>query len=217
MSANCKTTSVSLIWCMLPNYINRIITLRNDKIIGDVANISIILHSAIILEGFMCDLLVEEINIFSSKNTLIDRLEEDFKEKISRSTYKDFNNLYKLKFNSTIKDDLDDTGIYDSYDCLFEFRNKLIHSNSIIVVYDSDTKKSRINSQYQKVYNHLLMNKLIEPIKLDEGNNPSVDLINDMVADYFWKQTKGFIVKLTNKRSCDTSYLPIFIKNLNSI
>ena len=191
-----SSISISPPWTELPKLIE---FLRNSRDINsdliESFNITIILHSASIIEGVISQLLSNEIYIASSPS-LSNRLIKYCVDRIEKSSWKELPHLYSVIFGSKISDKVGNE-VWKGVNSLFTLRNLLTHSNPIEVTYsleDNDKIKDFvISSKYKSIYNFLANEKSIVQ-KIDINNdNSELKLITDKSADYYWENTLTFL------------------------
>lgn len=167
-------------------------------------NISIILHSATILEGFLNELLSEYIGESINDKTWKHRLNHELNSRIEKSSWGDLQYLYKLIFGKDLSSNTDND-TWKGINSLFDFRNMLTHGKIIrLNVYkENGARKAKLTGKYEKVYNFLSNEKkLIEKVNL-EMEYPSIDLVTNKAADYYWRTTFQFLTQVYKTRRKD--------------
>jgi hypothetical protein len=194
-------------WWYFPELIDFHRKIRDKVSIFHIINISILVHSAIVVEGFLYELIKLHIGEMIGSDDLESRLHNEFNEKLDKSSWSDLKHYYKLAIDSELNLVTDNEN-WKSISTLFLFRNMLTHSKpvkfSVRVKDDMPTIKHFGN--YESIYNFLLEKKLIQ--KVDIIKSMSTELINSNIADFFWNESQIFIKNVLNSDE-DFNKLPI--------
>lgn len=190
-----ENTTDSNAWWYLPSLIEflRKSRLENFNVMYCM-NISIILHSATIIEGFLNELLSDGIGENINNKTIEDRLNHELNQRIDKSSWGDLQYLYKLIFGNELFRDVDN-GTWKTVTSLFDFRNMLTHGKIIrlSVFKEKGVRKARFFGKYENVYNFLANEKkVIEKIDLNT-EFPNFSLITNKSADLYWETTISFL------------------------
>lgn len=193
-----ENTIESNAWWYLPSLIEFLRKSRLDNFNEMYCmNISIILHSATIIEGFINEVLSEFIGENVDDKSLEDRLNHELNQRIDKSSWGDLQYLYKLIFGNDLSQVVDND-TWKGINSLFDFRNMLTHGKIIrlSVFVENGIRKAKFSGKYDKVYNFLANEKkVVEKIDL-KREFPTVDLITNESADLYWKMTLRFINQL---------------------
>lgn len=188
-------SSVSNVWWELPQFVEFLRESRGDNIkLIDSFNISIILHSATIIEGFISQFMKDNIVFLDKSSTLKGRLETEFVDRIEKSSWNELQKLYKLMFGKDISTEVDNE-IWKGVTSLFAFRNLLVHSSPIGVSFheENESAETIIFGKYKNIYKFLAIEKQIVSKITYENSTPKIELITDNSADYYWRNTKVFL------------------------
>lgn len=190
-----ESTNEANAWWYLPSLIEFLKKARNENP-GEkfCMNISIILHSAIIIEGFLNELLSDFVGMRMNDKSLEDRLNIELAQRIDKSSWLDLQYLYGLIFGRELSHDSGNAE-WKGVNSLFDLRNMLMHGKTMRVsVYSkSGIRKVKLFGKYEKVYKHLAQEKkVIQQMNL-KAEYPHVDLITNESVDYYWQTTKNFI------------------------
>lgn len=215
-----ESTTDSNAWWYLPSLVKFLRKSRLENFSEMYCmNISIILHSATIIEGFMNELLSEFIGESIRDETLNDRLNKELNQRIERSSWNDLQYLYKLIFGKELSTDTDND-TWKGINSLFDFRNMLTHGKIIrlSVFNDNGKRKIQLFGKYEKVYNFLAKEKKVIEKVYQKGDSASVNLITNESADYYWFTTLEFIeqIFMLNRKivpSIETSFEIAFEDN----
>lgn len=160
-------------------------------------NATIILLSALTIEGFLVDCLSSFVvgNRFSNKNTFEGRLDHHILNKISTATFGDFPELFRLTLGKPLAECITDERLLNSVRILIKFRNGLAHARSVVYsVQDFDFFNfigqidgftfHEIENQYKDIHEYLSENGLV----WGDG-----DLFQNDIADHFAALVKPYI------------------------
>lgn len=195
-------SSETMAWWNLPPLIE---FMRKSRIentsITDSMNISIILHSATIIEGFINELLNSALGYIGDNPTRIGRLESEFKQHLEKSSWIELQYLYKIMFGTDLSSDCTNE-IWKSVISLFDLRNILTHSKRIrVTAYeDNGTRKIKMDKKYKKIYDFLALEKKIIELVDITHKYPEISIISNESADFFWDITTQFIYQIIDIR-----------------
>ena len=118
--------SISNTWWELPSFVEflRKSRIKNLKLNG-AFNISIILHSATIIEGFISQLLNDNLIFIDNSPTFKGRLEIEFSQRVEKSSWNELQQLYKLMFGNDLSSETENE-IWKGVSTLFTLRNILV-------------------------------------------------------------------------------------------
>ncbi|AVR46035.1 hypothetical protein C7S20_12650 [Christiangramia fulva] len=171
-------------------------------------NMSIVIHSALIIEGFIYEAIKQEAGLVMDDSDLDGRIYNFFDKKLDKSSWTDLNDFFKLVFNVSLKS-LTDSDNWKCIVMLFYFRNMLTHSKPIkFSVKEEDGKlKMRHFGNYELIYNYLLEKKLIEKVNFIQSM--TTELINSEIADFFWENCQTFLENII-ENSENIKMLPVY-------
>lgn len=194
-------------WWYFPELIDHHRECRKPNSLLHIMNISILINSAIVIEGFLYELIKVHIGENIEINNLETRLHQELNEKLDKSSWNDL----KYYYNLSIGVDLNLTTTnenWKSINTLFLFRNMLTHSKPVkfkVEVINNEPKTKHFGS-YENIYKFLLEKKLTNKVDIIKSMN--TNLINSEIADYFWDETQSFI-KNVLKSNKEFEELPI--------
>lgn len=183
------------LWCNLPQLIELHRKIRDSQNIHfekKTLNISVIINCAIIIEGFLYELLKQPITYLPEEDTLDSRFMNEIFEKLDNSSWTEIKKHYKLIFNRILQKETSEVN-WKNIQYLFQFRNMLTHSKPIkYIVKFIDNKPTPIHiGKYELIYKFLIEKKLINEI--DFPISMRTELVNSNVADFFWNETQEFL------------------------
>ena len=207
-----EASRISNTWWDLPPLIEFLRESRKKKLkLGNSFNISIILHSATIIEGFICQFLNDNLVMIDESPTLKGRLENEFSQRIENSSWNELQNLYKLMFGKDLSNEVNNE-IWKGVAFLFNLRNMLVHSNQLKVTYYEENKKTKIFGKYEKIYKFLAIEKkIIDEVSI-VSTYPRIKLITDKSADYFWENTTIFLKAILVNQKTEASITEVMFK-----
>lgn len=194
-------------WWYFPELIDFHRECRKQNSLLHIMNISILINSAIVIEGFLYELIKLYIGENIEINNLETRLHQELNEKLDKSSWNDL----KYYYNLSIGVDLNLTTTNENWKCintLFLFRNMLTHSKPVkfkVEVIDNEPIMKHFGS-YENIYKFLLEKKLTNKVDIIKSMN--TNLINSEIADYFWNGTQIFM-KNVLKSNKEFKELPI--------
>jgi hypothetical protein len=206
--------SVSNIWWKLPPFVEFLREYRNDNIkLAESFNISIILHSATIIEGFISQFMNDNLILPDRSLTLKGRLEKEFVDRIEKSSWNELQKLYNLMFGKELSTEVENE-IWKGVTSLFAFRNLLVHSSPIVVsLYEgNETEETIISGKYKNIYNFLAIEKQIISKIVTENSSPIMNLITAQSADYYWRNTKIFLENILSNQKIQSNLTEIMFK-----
>jgi len=207
-------SSISNIWWELPQLVEFLRKSRKDNIkLTDSLNISIILHSATITEGFISQFMNDNLILLDNSSTLKGRLETEFIDRIEKSSWNELQKLYKLMFDKDLSAEVDHE-IWKGISSLFTFRNLLVHSSPIVVssYEEKDSEETIISGKYKSIYNFLAIEKQIISKITYENSSPSMKLITDQSADFYWRNTKIFLENILSNQKIQSNLTETMFK-----
>jgi hypothetical protein len=210
--------NISAPWTALPPLIEFLRKSRDSfPKLSDSFNITIVLHSATIIEGVLSQLLKNEVwTDYSS--SFKNRLETEYIDRIEKSSWNEIQHLYLIMIGEKLSDEVDNN-LWKAITTLFKLRNSLTHSNLIEVTYFLENNKKvdkiEISSKYKSVYNYLANEKgIIEKLGIT-NNNSHLKLITNKSADFFWENTIDFLkIVLGKKQTTSTLTETLFNRAL---
>ena len=179
-------------WWYFPELIDFHQELRDKIDLKHIINISILIHSAIVVEGFLYELIKMNVGDMIEVKDLSSRLHEEFNDKLDRSSWSDLQHHYKMAIGEELYKSTDNEN-WKSITMLFLFRNMLTHSKPVKFRVTLDDEKPVVKhfGNYERIYKFLLEKKMIP--KVDIIKSMSTELVNSDVADFFWKESQTFI------------------------
>lgn len=213
-----ESSSISNTWWELPPLIEFLRNLRKNKtkLITSI-NISIILHSATIIEGLISQLLNDDLVFIGDSPTLKGRLENEFSQRIERSSWKELQHLYKLMFGNDLSVETENE-IWKGVESLFTLRNMLVHSNQMKITFYKENKtkneKIRISGKYKKIYNFLANEKKIINKISSVSTSPKLELITNKSADYYWENAIIFLKMILINHKTESRLTEIIFKKV---
>jgi hypothetical protein len=202
VTSNKKVICISdrAIWTTLPSMVNWLQQDRNKiKTLAERMefdernrgiNATIVLLSAVCLEGFLVECLNTFIigSRFASQETFEGRLDHAFLKRVSRATFKEFPELFTLTLGKPLEEAIDNKPLIDGVRLLFNFRNGIAHARSVIYqTYAEDLEDDvdyEIENQYKALHEYLGHKKLIYR---------NDDLFKNIIADHFAGFVKPYI------------------------
>ena len=153
-------------------------------------NATIILLSATCIEGFLVECLLSYTigSIYLINDTFEGRLEHDFREKVSKATFDDFPDLFKIAMGKPLRHLIEEKNLIDGIQALIDFRNGLAHARSVAYHINENTSvggtKFEMGNQYKNVHSYLKKQR----IAFSDEN-----IISNDIADHFARLVKPFI------------------------
>jgi len=180
---------VDSIWLTIPNYINWLSKQRKRKVKISGINLTIILHSATLIEGFLYDVLEEEIGFSEDQSSLENRLYNELYMKLQAAAWTNYISLFELITNKKLLT-LTDNETWKGITMMFQLRNMVTHGKSIEITIDKQKPKEHtVNKKYTAVISYL--NEI--GIRSPDLPVPTTPLLSDESADHFYKLTVKFI------------------------
>lgn len=147
--------------------------------------------------------------------TLKGRLETEFLDRIEKSSWNDLQKLYKLMFGNDLSTEVENE-IWKGVTSLFTFRNLLVHSTPIVVSFygekQTEIEKTSVSGKYENIYNFLSIEKQIICNITSESTYPSMKLITDKSADYYWENTKIFLENILSNQKIQSNLTETMFK-----
>lgn len=189
-------------------FLNYLISERNlipeyENMHSRSTNITIILNSCMILEGFLFTILKDYLFIAEHRIGEQSRIEKidhpklfkkfllEYSSRLDDNGWRDYLNLFELFTNCKIDKRNEH---WNSVDVLFNYINFLVHGNEIDLYLSGDSisniKIEPANRKLNKIIDYL---KATDLIKVDE-TKVQVDLLNNKVADHFYYEMKMFAI-----------------------
>jgi hypothetical protein len=195
-------------WWLFPSLINFHQIIREEVNLTEAINMSIIIHSALIIEGFIYEAIKQEAGLIKDDSDLDGRIYNFFEKKLDKSSWTDLNDFFKLTFNTRLKE-LTDSDNWKCIVMLFYFRNMLTHSKPIkfSVKEENGELKMRHFGNYELIYNYLLEKKLIQNVNFIKSMR--TELINSAIADFFWDNCQDFLANII-ENSENIKMLPVY-------
>ena len=179
-------------WWYFPELIDFHKKSRKQNSLSHIMNISILINAAIVIEGFLYELIKQYIGEFIEINNLEARLNQELNEKLDKSSWNDLKHFYKLAIGNDLNLATSNEN-WKSINTLFLYRNMLTHSKPVkfkVEVINNEPKITHFGS-YEDIYKFLIEKKLMK--KVDIIKSMSTDLIDSEIADYFWDEAQVFI------------------------
>jgi len=184
-------------WWYFPELIDFHRESRKQNSLFHIMNISILINSAIVIEGFLCELIKHHIGEYTETKNLKTRLHKELNDKLDKSSWNDLKYFYLLSIGKDLHLSTTNEN-WKSINILFMFRNMLTHSKPVKFkgeVIDNELKVTHFGS-YENIYKFLLEKKLTN--KIDIVKSMNTELINSQIADYFWNETHFFLNNVIN-------------------
>lgn len=193
-------SSTSYAWWAIPEFVKWLKGNRdNEKEEVYAINLTIILHSATLLEGFIYQLLVEECGTPSYNKDIDDRLLIELNKRLENASWKNYQELFILIIGKKLSDFTNQKN-WKSINMLFQLRNSLTHGKSIeLKFYNKYQREPVISGKNKTIYNYFKEIKLID-VNSKEFLPGAVEFVTSESADYFFSETLSLI---------DTLYLKI--------
>ncbi|WP_423149764.1 hypothetical protein [Rubrolithibacter danxiaensis] len=193
-------------WWYFPELIDFHRAIRQTVPTLHIINISILINSAIVIEGFLYELIKYNVGEKLNDNSLEFRLNQDFNEKLDNSTWSDLKGYYKTATGLDLHSATSNEN-WKSISTLFHFRNMLTHSKPVKFTVKVVNNKPVMKhfGHYENVYNFLVEKKLVKPVNFVRSMN--TDLINSAIVDFFWSETQIFLKNVLNSNK--ESYNPL--------
>jgi hypothetical protein len=185
---------IDSLWIEIPKYLEWLFKQRKNKNPIYGINLSIILHSCTLIEGFIYDVLEEEIGTPQVKKfkKLEERLYNELCLKLQIATWTNYISLFELITNQKLSQ-LTDNETWKGISVLFQLRNMMTHGKSIEIVIHRESENSvTLNNKYPSIISYL---KEVG-IKSPTLPVPTTPLISNESADHFYGLTKKFIQDL---------------------
>jgi hypothetical protein len=192
------------IWWTIPKFIEWLRDHRTDPVASRSVEYTIVILSTTLIEGFLFDLIAEEIMVPAKIKKLEDRLIVDMNKRLANASWLNYIELFKLATGIDLNK-LTSNDTWKGINILFQLRNLLIHGNVIEVVYYTKKLNEPVyNSKYKHIYNYLLELKIIQDrfIKLKPNDlnifKEEPDLLSKEAIDHFWTLTNSLINDIYN-------------------
>lgn len=183
----------------------------------DSFNISIIFHSASIIEGVVSQVITDYIKFTDSSTSIENKLKKNFLERVEKASWKEVQELYKIAFNKKISEDVLDKTL-KSISFLFQLRNLLTHGTTLDLSLELFKNKpiknpEILNQKYKNIYHFLAIeNNLIDKITV-ESSSARLEIITNESADYFWDTTRTFLIGILKKSTRCSSTTKLVFEN----
>jgi len=177
----------------LPSFIENLRKQRGENEDSNI-NFTVILLSTTIIESVIHDLLNQTIGDSFNLETINGRMYEELSIKVNKAPWTELNSFSKLILGKRLNDCVD-SELWKSIQLLYDYRNHIMHGNSIAI------EKSIINEQVHYTYTGKLkkvFDFLAEKKVLD---NEKPGILTSRIADYFWNETKEFVIKISKELS----------------
>ncbi|MBU1014567.1 MAG: hypothetical protein KKG99_16330 [Bacteroidetes bacterium] len=207
-----EANSISNTWWELPPLIEFLRESRKEKLkLVDSFNISIILHSATIIEGFISQFLNDNLVIIDESPTLKGRLEYEFTQRVEKSSWNELQILYKIMFGLDLSEEVNNE-IWKGVTSLFSLRNLLVHSTQLKVTYYEENGDTKISGKYENIYNFLAIEKKLIDKVLNVSTYPKIKLITDKSADYYWENTTAFLKTILQNQKTEATITKVMFE-----
>jgi len=153
-------------------------------------NATIILLSALTIEGFLVDCLscFTMGSEFSPMNSFESRLNHAFRKITDRATFGEFQELFRIALGAPLSEMIKDKKLIEGIKALINFRNGLAHARSVVYkTYEIDLEQEvdyEVESQYAEVHTYL---KKLNLVYKEE------DFYINKIADHFADLVKPYI------------------------
>src|SRR6476646_4062117 len=135
------------IWVSIPDFMEWLKTLQTSTH-SYGANLTMILHSTTLIEGFLFDLLETEIGLPIQTKKLSDRLLVDLNKKLEKAAWLNYIDIFELVTTKKLSS-LTDNQTWKGINMLFQLRNMLTHGKTIEVkYYSANLNEPRLTSKY---------------------------------------------------------------------
>jgi len=186
------------IWTSIPNFIKWLQILRKKSKHSHSINLTIILHSATLIEGLLFDMLESEMGRPVRTKRLEDRLLIELIRRLENSTWTQYIEIFELVANKKLSS-FTNNQTWKGINALFHLRNMLTHGKSFeLKFYKDNPKEPKITTKYSNIVNYLKEVKVINT--KEKGYNPKLmSIITNESADHFYKLTDKFLGDLYKK------------------
>lgn len=189
-------------------FLNYLISERNlipehENMHSHSTNITIILNSCMILEGFLFTILKDYLFIAKHRigeGSMIEKIDHptlftkfllEYSNRLDENGWRDYLNLFELFTDCKIERN---TEQWNAVDILFSYRNFLVHGNEIELFLSGDSiSKIKIEPSNRKLNRIIEYLRVKGLINIDE-NKIQVDLLNHKIADHFYYEMKRFAI-----------------------
>ncbi len=182
-------------------------------------NVSIILLSAICIEGFFveCLLAFTDEAIILPKDTLKNRLLHELRVRISGATFSDYPDLFALVLGNKLHELIKNEPLIEAIIALIGFRNGFAHGRSIsfetYTNIETQMAETEIQKHYKRAYEYLIKYGLIAA---------SESLTTVKVADHFAERVFPFMNLVRNvlpepQKSTIRFYIEMAGRNYNKV
>jgi hypothetical protein len=193
-------------WWTLPTFISWLLKQRKRNIRQAYGiNLTVILHSACIIEGFLYELMSSECGTPVYKKSIDDRLLIDLNQRLDNASWQLYQDLFKIVIGKKISDFTTHEN-WKAVIILFQLRNLLTHGKTIeLKFYNKERVEPVLSGKYSTLYTYYKEIKLID-IKSDDFIPGAVDFVTSESADYFYNETKFLLEQLNEKIGKSESY-----------
>lgn len=183
-----------------PELIEWKIKSRNESNTGDLnstLNFSIIIDCACLIELALNSIINELlINSNLSEDEVKNRLLEMLMEKHEKGQFNDYITIYEILIGKSPKKIVDEE-LWKSIKILFQYRNKLVHGNSMEFFEVKDKGNTRLEAfdSYKNIFAFIKEKKLA---KINLSTEINEIMATDQIIDYFYNCSIAFIKELVN-------------------
>lgn len=183
-------------WWVLPDLIDWLIKKRQLKKSPSYGiNLTIILQTACLIEGFLYELISTEIGTPVYKKSLNDRLLIDLNLRLENASWILYQDLFKIVFAKKISDYTTNHN-WKAINMLFNLRNMLTHGKTVeLKFYDDKQLEPIFTGKYSNLYSYYKEVKLID-VKSKAFIAGNVDFVSMESADYFYQEGKFLLEQL---------------------
>ncbi len=194
-------------WWTLPDFIEWLKKQRNRKNKQTYSiNLTIILHSACIIEGFLYEMLSFESGTPTYKKDISDRLLIDLNMRLENASWLVYQDIFKIVFGKRIIDYTTNQN-WKALTMLFVLRNMLTHGKTLeLKFYDKKQFEPVITGKYSTIYTYFKEIKLIDTRSKDFTPG-GIDFVNEDSADFFYKEAKFLMEQLYKKLILKSNWL----------
>jgi hypothetical protein len=161
-------------------------------------NLTVILHTACIIEGFLYELLSSECGTPTYKKSIDDRLLIDLNKRLDNASWLQYQELFKIVFGKKITEFTTPEN-WKAVTMLFQLRNLLTHGKTIeLKFYTKEQVEPVLSGKFATLYTYFKEIKLIDT-KSKFFLPGAVDFVSSESADFFYNETKFLLGQLYQK------------------
>lgn len=191
--------SISFAWWSMPKFIDWLKNQRKfnpNETFG--INLTIILQSATLIEGYLYELLSGECEGPLYNKSMEDRLLIDLNNRLSKASWLNYQELFLLIIGKKLSDFIDKES-WKAINILFQLRNLLTHGKSVeLKFYSRSQKEPEIKGKYKTIYEYYKEVKIID-VKSDDFAPGAVGFVTSESADFFFRKSRNLMDILYEK------------------